>query len=345
MIKEKRSVFLFMDKRILEQLENVPSNVEDAFKDLTELCDSFIKLNGISEEERKRLNYELELIKKWGIAKVILFGFHLILNEGFGATYGVEGNSFVNYLLGISTVNPVKYNLPFERFYNENRNYLPIYNIIVEKGKKGFLLKSLYEKFGKNKIIKSKEDNDNYFVSNKPINPEFISETRIVAKENEEAYVENISFLSYSELTKLGYYNFSINEVEEIKYSGEERFSEEEIYEKAKKDFSYSVNVATPFTDIEEVKEVLVNTDYKLIYQEQLMEILRKLCGFDMAKADHYRREIAKAKKDNLEEIKKIMFEKFGENGQKLFDYLYKTGRYAVSKACVIASLCVVVEY
>ena len=269
----------------------------------------------------------------------------MISNDGFGATYVVEGNSYVNYLLGVSTVNPVKYNLPFERFFNEHRKFLPTYNLCVEKGRKGFLLKSLYEKFGKSKIIKSKEDNGNYFVSNKPINPEFISETRIVAKENEEAYEENILFLTYSELTKLGYYNFSINEVEEIKYSEKESFSEEEIYEKAKKFFSYSVNVATPFTDIEEIKEILVNTEYKLIYQEQLMEILNKLCSFDMAMADHLRREIARAKKESLGELKKILLEKFGKNGQKLFDYLYKTGRYTVSKAYVIANLHNLIEY
>ncbi|MBR2871641.1 MAG: hypothetical protein IKB98_09765 [Clostridia bacterium] len=334
-----------MDEKVLEQLENVPSNAEDAFEDLTELCDSFAKLNGISEEEKKRLDYELDLIKKWGIAKVFLFGFHLILNDGFGVTYGVEGNSYVNYLLGVSTVNPVKYNLPFERLFNEHRKFLPTYNICVEKGRTGFLLKSLYKKFGKSKIIKSKEDNDNYFVSNRPINPEFISETRIVAKENEEAYEENISILSYRELTKLGYYNFSINEVKDIKYSFEEKFSEEEIYEKAKKDFSYLVNGATPFTDIDEVKKILVNTEYKLIYQEQLMEILYKLCDFDMAKSDFIRREIARAKKENLHQMQKILLEKYGENGQKLLDYLYKTGRYTVSKAYVIANLHNLIEY
>ncbi|MBQ3115992.1 MAG: hypothetical protein IJC07_03080 [Clostridia bacterium] len=223
--------------------------------------------------------------------------------------------------------------------------FLPTYNLCVEKGRKGFLLKSLYEKFGKSKIIKTKEDNDNYFVSNKPINPELVSETRIVAKENEEAYEENISILTSKELSKLGFYSFTINEVEEIKHPERKCFLEEEIYKKAKKDFSYSVNEATPFTDIEEVKEILVNTEYKLIYQEQLMEILHKLCGFDMAKADFIRREIARVKKDNLEEVKKILLEKYGENGRRLFDYLYKTGRYTVSKAYVIASLCVVVEY
>lgn len=334
-----------MNEKVLEQLENVPINVEDAFKDLTELCNAFAKLNGISEEERKRLDYELKLIKKWKIATVFLFGYTLCTNEGKVITYGAEGNSYVNYLLGVSTVNPVKYNLPFERFFNEHRKFLPTYNLYVEKGRKGFLLKSLYEKFGKNKIIKSKDENAYYFVLNKPINPDFISETRIVAKENEESYEENISVLTYSELIKLGYYAFSIIEVEQIKYSGEEMFSEESIYEKTKEYFAYKIPYIQAFTDIDEVKEILVNTEYKLIYQEQLMKILNKICGFDMAMADHLRRELAKAKRSTTEDVKNILIEKYWNTGETLYEYLIKNTRYTIFKAYVIACLHNLIEY
>ena len=248
-------------------------------------------------------------------------------------------------MLGISTVNPVKYNLPFERFFNEYRKALPSYNIIVEKGKVGKTLKAIYDKYEKNCVIKSKEDNSNYFIFGKPINPELIKESRIVARLNEESYQENVSVLSYMELMKLGYYNFSITEVEKIEYSEKERFSEEVIYENAKDLFSYKIPNMQTFTDIEEVKEILADTEYKLIYQEQLMEILHKLCGFNMSKADYIRLEIAKAKKDSLCELQKVLLEKFGENNQKLFDYLYKTGRYTISKAYVIARLHNLIEY
>ena len=40
------------------------------------------------------------------------------------------------------------------------------------------------------------------------------------------------------ELAKLGFYSFTINEVEEIKYSHKEKFSEQEIYERAKEFFA-----------------------------------------------------------------------------------------------------------
>lgn len=126
-----------MDERILEQLENVPSEYDDHFGRLCHLTSSYADLEGITKTERERLNYELNLIKKWGIAKVFLFGYDLCFNDGVGTTCGVESNSYVNYLLGISTVNPVLYNLPFERFFNEYRRFLPSYNVVVRRGAPG----------------------------------------------------------------------------------------------------------------------------------------------------------------------------------------------------------------
>ena len=80
-----------MDEKLLTELANVPSNVEDAFKTLSEFCDSVAELNGISEEERKRLDYELDLIKKLGIAKIFLLGHRLCNNDVISASICTEG--------------------------------------------------------------------------------------------------------------------------------------------------------------------------------------------------------------------------------------------------------------
>lgn len=334
-----------MDERILEELENVPSSAEDDFKQLKELANFYADEKKITKVERERLNYELNLIKTWGIAKVYLFGYNLCFNENFATTCGIYGNSYVNYLLGVTSVNPVLYNLPFERFFNEHRKFLPTYNICVLKGKEGIILKAIYDKYGKNCVIKSKEDDENYFISSKPINSELIKERRIVAKLNEESYQEKVSMLTCMELIKLGFYSFIITEVSEIKYSEKESFSEVEIYEKTKELFTYRTPDIPAFTDIKAVKEILAPTEYKLIYQEQLMEILNKVCVYDMATADHLRREICKRKKESLTGLQKILFEKHGVNGQKFFDYLYQNVRYTVSKAYVIASLHNLIEF
>lgn len=334
-----------MNEELLKNLENVPSRAQDPYLELEEIVNEKAKSKQINQVEKARLDFELNLIKNGGIAKVFLFGLDLIFNDGLGITYGAEGNSYVNYLLGISTVNPVIYNLPFERFFNENRNFLPSYNIIVKNGKKGSLLKSLYAKYGENNIIKSKEDNDNYFISSKPIRPDLIKETKIIAKVNEESYSERISLLSYIELTELGYYNFSINEVKDIKLLPQEKFTEEEIYKKTKEISGYYVVKTEKFTGIDAVKEILVNTDYKLVYQEQVIEILNKICGYDLSKADYFRRETAKAKRTTTEELKNVLISKYGQDGEKLYEYLLKSARYTISKAYLIACLSYKIEY
>ena len=339
MIKEKRSVFLFMDERIIEQLENVPYDGEDAYLELRQLCDLKAKTVNLSEEENARLNYELDLIKKWGIAKLFLFGYNLCINDGLGVSYSIEGNSYVNYLLGISKVNPTKYNLNFERFFNEYRKILPSYHIVVEKGNVGKTLKSIYDKYGANLFTKSKEDNDIYFVLSKPINTQLIKESRIVARLNEESYKERVSVLSYMDLSRLGYYNFSINELKGIEYSTQDRFSEDEIYQKAKSLLYYKIHDMSAPIEIAQVKEILANTEYKLVYQEQIVEILNKLCGFDISKSDFMFREIVKARKDSIVEVQKILLEKYGDKGQRLIDYLCKIAKYTTSKAYVIATL------
>ncbi len=335
-----------MDEKVLEQLENVPSNAEDAFKGLTELCNFYAKLNNISEEEQKRLNYELDLIKKWGIAKIFLFAYELHKSENVPSSILIEGNSYINYLLKISAINPVVYDLPFERFFNEYRRVLPEYSLYVEKGRKGLILKNIYEKFGKSSVLRSKDNVSTYFISSRPINEDLIKERVIVAKENEDAYEENVSILTRRELYDLGYYYFSVLEFNHAEYSSKEKFSEEEIYQKTKNMFpSEHLLKVSAFMEIENVKDILVNTKYKLVYQEQVIEILNKICGVDLSKSDYFRRELVKAKRPTTEEIKTILINKYGNAGENLYEYLIKYARYTVLKAHVIANLHNLIEY
>ena len=212
-----------MDERILEQLKNVPSSNEDAYNELVGILEStyceldkLLKMTDVfSYEEIERIKYELATIKQLGIAKVFVFGIYLY-RLGAITTFGLSNYSYINYLFGVSTINPVLYNLPFERFFTEHRKYLPTFNMYVEKGGKSKILKSLYEEYGKSLFIKPKDSDDVYFTSGKPFDSDLIKETIIIAKENQEAYEESVSILTMRELTKLGYYSFSITEVESI---------------------------------------------------------------------------------------------------------------------------------
>ena len=333
-----------MDERILEEFKNVPYNGEDANKELTEVLEFLADCRQISQKERERVNYELEKIKQWGIAKVFLFGKDLC-HFSSGAILAVDNYSYINYLFDAAKVNACTYNLPFERLFNEYRLCLPSYHLYIRKGSKGEILKKLYEKYGKSTIVRASDNKCMYFISTKPFESKLIKEKVIIANQDEDAYEENVSLLTVEELFKLNYYNFAFIETEDISYSSKEKFEEDIIYEKAKELFAYKIPDAPSFTEIEDIKEILKGTEFKLVYQDQVMEILNKICGFDMAKADYLRREIAKAKRGTTQEVKEILTNKYGEKGQELFEYIFKVGRYTVQKAYVLANLHVLIEY
>ena len=336
-----------MDERILEQLENVPSSNEDAYNELVGILEStyceldkLLKMTDVfSYEEIERIKYELATIKQLGIAKVFVFGIYLY-RLGAMTAFGLSNYSYINYLLGVSAINPVLYNLPFERFFTEHRKFLPTFNMYVFKGGKGKILKGLYEKYGKSLFIKPKDSDDVYFTSGKPFDSELIKETVIVAKENQEAYEESISILTSRELSKLGFYSFSITEVDKIEYLEDAQITEQSILEKKKELFDdcYRRDI-DEFDLIEEIKPYLSYTENKLIYQEQFMEILNKVFDISYSMADYYRRELGKKNKETIKPLKEIIMQKFPKNGEKLFDYFYKVMIYTVSKAYVIACL------
>lgn len=142
-----------INERVKRQLDNLC--YDNAFLKLKEICTKKAKEKNISLQENDRLNYELDLIEKWGFAKDYLFGLELIAEINEFAFILTENNSYVNYILGITSVNSCLYNLPFERYFNEYKALLPKYVIYTPKTKKTQLLKSLYQKLG-NRLVRSK---------------------------------------------------------------------------------------------------------------------------------------------------------------------------------------------
>jgi 5-formyltetrahydrofolate cyclo-ligase len=124
-----------MINNVFERLNNAPYHGEDAFKELEGLVNEKLSIKDISKEEKGRLNYELSFIKKCGMAKHFLFGKFLVqtTTEEYKKRGKIQycetgtlwrgGCSYVNFLLGNSPVNPVIYNLPFEKYFNEYRNF------------------------------------------------------------------------------------------------------------------------------------------------------------------------------------------------------------------------------
>lgn len=85
----------------------------------------------VPEEYKTRLEYELKIIKKMGFSDYILIDWDLIKgarNKGVmvGPGRGSAAGSLVSYAIGITQVDPIKWNLLFDRFLNYGRAGQPM---------------------------------------------------------------------------------------------------------------------------------------------------------------------------------------------------------------------------
>ncbi|MDC9032205.1 PHP domain-containing protein [Columbia Basin potato purple top phytoplasma] len=100
-----------------------------------------------------RLKKELKIIKQMGYEDYFLIVFDLVQyalkNEILvGPGRGSAPSSLVCFCLGITEVDPLFYNLMFERFLNSKRNKKPDIDLDFPNNKLNVILKYIYEKYG-----------------------------------------------------------------------------------------------------------------------------------------------------------------------------------------------------
>ncbi|MFH1145347.1 MAG: DNA polymerase III subunit alpha [bacterium] len=83
----------------------------------------------VTDNEKQRLDYELDIIKNKRYSTYFLVVADIInwaRSQGIAiTTRGSAAGSLVSYAIGITTINPLSYRLPFERFLNPYRPSLP----------------------------------------------------------------------------------------------------------------------------------------------------------------------------------------------------------------------------
>ncbi|MBU1178052.1 DNA polymerase III subunit alpha [Patescibacteria group bacterium] len=116
--------------------------------------------NPLSKEEKEineRLNYELSVIAKTNFSSYFLIVQDLVnwaKGEGIvvGPGRGSAGGSLVSYLLNITDVDPIKYNLLFERFLNPERISMPDIDLDFADVRRDEVIEYAKNKYGKNKV-------------------------------------------------------------------------------------------------------------------------------------------------------------------------------------------------
>src|SRR5436305_12480388 len=104
----------------------------DAFDYLDELCEKGLqkRYDSVTPELSERLRFELKTIKEMGFADYFLIvwdfiGFAKRNGIGVGPGRGSAAGSLVAYCLEITDIDPIKYDLLFERFLNPGRKSMP----------------------------------------------------------------------------------------------------------------------------------------------------------------------------------------------------------------------------
>ena len=114
--------------------------------------------NNISDEYEKRLEKELEVIDKMGFNDYFLIVYDYVLyakkhNILVGPGRGSAAGSLVSYTLGVTDIDPIKYNLLFERFLNSERITMPDIDIDFDANKRQDVIDYVIDKYGEKKVV------------------------------------------------------------------------------------------------------------------------------------------------------------------------------------------------
>ena len=105
---------------------------------------------------RERLEAELSTIADLGFAPYFLTVAEvssMITDMGIrSAARGSGASSLVNYLIGISQVNPLTHDLLFERFLSRDRTTLPDIDIDVESARRHEIYRKIFDRFGAQRV-------------------------------------------------------------------------------------------------------------------------------------------------------------------------------------------------
>jgi len=102
----------------------------------------------ITDAVRKRLEYELSVISKKGFASVFLMMEDIVKQAPRTCGRGSAAASIVSYALGIIHVDPLKYDLFFERFLNPGRKDPPDIDVDFPWDERDAILDYVFEKYG-----------------------------------------------------------------------------------------------------------------------------------------------------------------------------------------------------
>ena len=149
-----------IDINIKVDKKYIPKYIDDSFTYLKNLSIKGLKKrlkDNLTDEYKNRLLYELNVINNMGYVDYFLIVFDyvrfsktndILVGPGRGSAAG----SLVSYSLGITEIDPIKYDLLFERFLNPDRITMPDIDIDFDAMKRYKVIDYVTLKYGIDKV-------------------------------------------------------------------------------------------------------------------------------------------------------------------------------------------------
>lgn len=260
----------------------------------------------------KRLEYEIKVIQDKGYTDIFLILWDAVRyakanNIPVGPGCGCMPGSLCAYCIGITDIDPIKYNLLFERFINPEADIPPCFDIDVGYYSQHKMADYLIQKHGTREIN----------IIGRHCLSEIAETERIIQKEKPDFSIANIpqnvpdvyQMLSCGDIDGVAMTEYNLPEwnppnIKQILKDLQPDCFEHLIALTAmyrpdtiKSIPAYIANRHHPervkYSSVE-LKSILDVTYGGIVYQEQLMQIFEKMAGYSLSRADIVRRALAK---------------------------------------------------
>jgi DNA polymerase III alpha subunit len=156
-IASKCNLIIELGKPQLPEYPLPPGHTEGSYLSELSWKGAHKRYKEITPEIEARLKYELEMMERMGFPSYFLIVWDFIdwaKRNGIevGPGRGSAAGSIVAYCLGITDIDPLPYNLLFERFLNPERVSMPDIDVDFCIERRGEVIKYVQEKYGADKV-------------------------------------------------------------------------------------------------------------------------------------------------------------------------------------------------
>jgi DNA polymerase-3 subunit alpha len=156
-VAERCNVDISMGNLLLPRYEVPPRHTLESYLDELVAAGLRRRYSEVTPDVEARARYELEVIAEMGFA-----GYFLVVADfvtwakaqgiRVGPGRGSAAGSIVSYALGITELDPIRYDLMFERFLNPGRRAMPDIDIDFDERMRGDVIRYVSEKYGSDHV-------------------------------------------------------------------------------------------------------------------------------------------------------------------------------------------------